>query len=57
MARVLSNKQKQILNRYLGTAMTFDSLPRDVQGSLESLRDYETLWSDVDRYLQDNWRV
>jgi hypothetical protein len=54
MARVLSNNQKKVLNRYLGTALTIDDLPCDVVIQLDNMRWYESQWSDVNRYLQDN---
>lgn len=54
MAKCISKAQKQILNRYVGTFLTFDELPADIRTALERLRVYETLWCDVDRYLQDN---
>ena len=54
MARKLSKQQKQILNRYFQDYLGFDQLPKDVQDKLYSLKDYETLEQDVDRYIMDS---
>lgn len=55
-ARLMS-RQEAILKKYLasgGNAMFFDELPPDVQAALQRVKDHETLWSDVDRWLSDN---
>jgi hypothetical protein len=53
MRKVLSAAQKKVLNRYLGTFYNIDDLPQDVQDTLDNMRWYETMWSDVNRYLRD----
>ena len=52
MARSLSNRQKQLLNGYIG-AMGISELPESVQDELERMGDYETMWMDTNRYLSD----
>jgi hypothetical protein len=55
----LQRRQEQILEKYLKAAgaraaMSFDDLPMQVQSALRRVKDQETLWSDVDRWLMDN---
>ena len=53
----LMGRQELILRKYVqsgGTAMMFDDLPPNVQSDLRRVKDQETLWSDVDRWLSDN---
>lgn len=55
----LMRRQEQILEKYLKAAgaraaMSFDDLPMQVQSALRRVKDQETLWSDVDRWLMDN---
>jgi len=53
----LNSKQKKILNRYSGQ-YAWGNLPSDVQATIEKLssRKYdENVWSDAERYLQDNY--
>jgi|APSaa5957512535_1039671.scaffolds.fasta_scaffold15356_4 hypothetical protein len=53
----LNYKQKQILNRYQGE-YAWGNLPDDVQVKLEALasrKNDENVWSDAERYLQDNY--
>ena len=53
----LMRRQENMLEKYLasgGDAMSFDDLPEKVQGGLRKVKDQETLWSDVDRWLGDN---
>jgi len=53
----LMKRQEKVLEKYLasgGNAMSYDDLPRNVRASLERIKDTETLWSDVERWLSDN---
>jgi hypothetical protein len=55
----LQSRQEKILKKYLDSAgsravMDFDELPPDVQADLKKVKDQETLWSDVNRWLGDN---
>jgi hypothetical protein len=53
----LNSKQKQILNRYQGE-YAWGNLPKDIQDRLEliaSKKNDECVWSDAERYLQDNY--
>lgn len=60
--RKLTTLQKQLLKEYLkqesskGTLQRFydwDDLPKHLQEKLVLLNDYETLWSDSQRFLVD----
>jgi len=50
----LMKRQEKILKDRAGDAMSFDDLPPAVQAALRKVKDQETLWSDVDRWLGDN---
>lgn len=55
----LQSRQEKILRKYLDmagldAAKSYDELPPDVQADLRRVKDQETLWSDVDRWLMDN---
>lgn len=55
----LMSRQEAILKKYLASAgsravMEFDDLPANVRSALEAVKDQETLWSDVNRWLGDN---
>ena len=53
----LMKRQEKVLEKYLasgGNAMSYDDLPRNVRAALERIKDTETLWSDVERWLMDN---
>ena len=53
----LMSRQEAILKKYLeggGNAMSFDDLPSSTVKALEAVKDQETLWSDVERWLGDN---
>jgi hypothetical protein len=55
----LMSRQEKILKQYLdstgGRAVSsYDELPSNVQEALRRVKDQETLWSDVDRWLSDN---
>lgn len=52
MARKLNKKQIELLNEN-DIALEFSELPFRVKSKLIDLNDYETLISDVDRYLYD----
>lgn len=56
----LMARQEKILQKYLasgGNARFYDDLPSGVQDALRQVKDQETLWSDVDRWLSDNARA
>lgn len=55
----LMSRQEAILKAYLQQAgsravMDYDSLPSNVRDALVRVKDQETLWSDVERWLGDN---
>lgn len=55
----LMSRQEAILKKYLADAGSravsdFDDLPANVRSALEAVKDQETLWSDVNRWLDDN---
>jgi hypothetical protein len=53
----LYKSQEKVLKAYRdsgGNANDYDSLPIDIVNKLESIRNSETLWSDVNRWLWDN---
>jgi len=53
----LYKSQEKVLKAYRdsgGNANDYDSLPTDIVNKLESIRNSETLWSDVNRWLWDN---
>ena len=53
----LYKSQEKVLKAYRdsgGNANHYDSLPIDIVNKLESIRNSETLWSDVNRWLWDN---
>jgi hypothetical protein len=53
MARKLTQKQKNVLDGCDGI-INYEALPDAVKDVLEDINDYETLWSDAERYLWDN---
>ena len=58
-ARKLHKRQEKVLQKYLDSAgsravSNFDDLPSNVRSELERIKDTETLWSDVERWLGDN---
>jgi len=56
MARTLSKKQKNYLDKISEGwehPMDWQELDWEHQKKLELMRDYETLWCDVERYLHD----
>ena len=58
-ARKLHKRQEKVLQKYLDSAgsravANFDQLPSNVRSELERIKDTETLWSDVERWLGDN---
>jgi len=55
----LMSRQEAILKKYLAEAGSravsdFDDLPANVRAALMAVKDQETLWSDVNRWLNDN---
>jgi len=55
----LMKRQEKVLQKYLDSAgsraaMDYDSLPSNVRSALERIKDQESLWSDVERWLGDN---
>ena len=51
--RQLTKKQKKILDKYIN-ARRLEELPTGVYEQLEKINDTEILWSEVNRYLNDN---
>ena len=51
--RALTKKQKKILDKYIN-ARRLEELPTGVYEQLEKINDTEILWSEVNRYLNDN---
>ena len=51
--RQLTKKQKKILDKYID-ARRLEELPTGVYEQLEKINDTEILWSEVNRYLNDN---
>ena len=51
--RQLTKKQKKILDNYIN-ARRLEELPTGVYEQLEKINDTEILWSEVNRYLNDN---
>ena len=51
--RALTKKQKKILDKYIN-ARRLEELPNGVYEQLEKINDTEILWSEVNRYLNDN---
>ena len=51
--RLLTKKQKKILDNYRNISRLED-LPDGVFEQLEKINDTEILWSEVNRYLNDN---
>lgn len=59
----LMNRQQNILDKWLETSegeravsrghVFYDDLPDGLRRQLERVKDQETLWSDVERYLSD----
>jgi len=51
--RQLTKKQKKILNNYINI-YRLEDLPNGVFEQLEKINDTEILWSETNRYLNDN---
>jgi hypothetical protein len=51
--RQLTKKQKKILDNYIN-ARRLEELPIGVYEQLEKINDTEILWSETNRYLNDN---
>ena len=52
--RALTKKQKKILDNYID-ARRLEELPIGVYEQLEKINDTEILWSETNRYLNDNY--
>ena len=52
--RQLTKKQKKILDNYIN-ARRLEELPTGVYEQLEKINDTEILWSETNRYLNDNY--
>lgn len=53
---MLLKRQQTILDKYLQygpTVVVDDDLPKSVRFALESIKNQETLWCDVERYIRD----
>ena len=56
MARKLNKKQKEILDALIIDGIkSVDSISGTVKGLLRSYGDYESMDSDIDRYLSDGY--
>ena len=56
MARKLNVKQKQYLDKLMDENPNFrcvDDLSNKQEDVLSGMNDYETLWSDTERYISD----
>jgi hypothetical protein len=52
--RELTKKQKKILDNYKNIS-NFEDLPKVVFEQLEKINNTEILWSETNRYLNDNY--
>jgi hypothetical protein len=52
--RKLTTKQKQLLDGFYDVSCV-DDLPSVIYRKLEEMNDFETIYQDTDRYLQDNY--
>jgi len=48
----LTNSQMALLNLHAGV-FSFDDLPEETKQQVLEIKDHETTWSDVQRYLGD----
>lgn len=57
--RKLSVRQKTLLDRLIakGNINSYYDIPADVQKQLEDINDYETMWTDINRYIWDRVRM
>jgi len=53
MARKLTKSQETLLRTVSDNIISYDDLPKLVSEKLVRMNDYESLWSDVDRFLWD----
>ena len=58
--RVLNKKQKQIIKKWVnesyegaGRILTSDDMSIELQEELERINDHETIWQNIDRYIND----
>ena len=52
--RKLTKKQKKILDNYKNIS-NIEDLPKVIFEQLEKINDTEILWSETNRYLNDNY--
>lgn len=52
-ARKLNAKQKKLLDALSSDIFSWDDIPQNIRNQLEKINDYETLWSDAQRYISD----
>jgi hypothetical protein len=53
--RKLTKKQTTILDGMIRDGInSYDDISMDVQNKLQSINDYETMWTDINRYIWDN---
>ena len=53
MARKLTPTQEQILDGISNDVLAYDDIPQRERERLEKINNYESLWSDAERYLWD----
>lgn len=58
--RVLNKKQKQIIEKWFeqnwqgaGSIYSSDQMPIELLAQLERINDHETIWQNIDRFLND----
>lgn len=49
----LSKRQMRILDQAPPGVLAYDDLPVEMIEELESINNYETLWTDAERYIGD----
>jgi len=58
--RVLNKKQKKLIEKWFnenwtgqGSLYSNDQMSMELQQELEQINDHETIWSNIDRYIND----
>jgi len=58
--RVLNKKQKKMIDEWLkevwdegDTVHSINDMPVELQNELEKVNDHETIWQNIDRYIND----
>jgi len=58
--RALTAKQRLLIDQWFdqhwtgpGSLYCYDQIPKALAMSLQMLNDYETIWQDIDRYIND----